>query len=59
VSSAFPFEDTEIRSLEVLRAMSCDALATPGTAAKAAPTATRTNAARRSERAAAESGRAP
>jgi len=51
--------ETASRSVEVLRAISCDALATPGAAAKTLATTATTRAARRRERAAAESGRAP
>jgi hypothetical protein len=54
-----PDDETAIRSVDVFRAMSCDALATPGAAANAVTTAASATAARRSGRLPAESGRAP
>jgi hypothetical protein len=56
---ARPDAETDSCSLEVFRAISCEALARLGAAANAAATAARTNDARRSGRAADESGRAP
>lgn len=59
VNSAFPSAETASRSVEVIRAMSYDALATLGATAKPATTAACANTARRSGRPAAESDRAP